>query len=99
MLFLRSASFVFCWRGVRYHVPVHSIVVLLRPKARHRHLDGSVRYQARPGRGKMDFGFEVVEPWRKPVTELLAGELGTAPLAVNGRFLGPRFFSTSTFHA
>jgi hypothetical protein len=36
-----------------YLVPVHSIVVLLRPKAAHANLNGLVNYAARPRRGKM----------------------------------------------
>jgi hypothetical protein len=69
----------------QYGVPVHSIVVLLRPQAAHRNLNGSVAYAARPGRGKMDFGYEVIRLWERPVEELLAGDLGTLPLAVLGR--------------
>src|SRR5581483_11790265 len=38
-----------------YHVPVHSIVILLRPQAAHSNLNGVVSYSARSGRGKMDF--------------------------------------------
>jgi hypothetical protein len=66
-------------------VPVHSIVVLLRPQVAHSNLDGAVRYQARPGRGKMEFGYEVVRLWEIPAKELLAGTLGTLPLAPLGK--------------
>jgi hypothetical protein len=69
----------------RYRVPVHSIVLLLRPRARHRNVDGNLRYQARPGRGKMEFGYEVIEVWERPAAVLLAGSLGTLPLAVLGK--------------
>jgi hypothetical protein len=68
-----------------FHVPVHSIVVLLRPQAAHANLNGSVRYAARPDRGKMDFGYEVVRLWEQPAEDLLAGSLGILPLAVLGR--------------
>jgi hypothetical protein len=68
-----------------YRVPVHTIVVLLRPEARHRNLDGKVRYESRPGRGKMDFGYEVVELWRRPAEQLLKGDLATVPLAPLGQ--------------
>src|SRR5262245_39704798 len=44
----------------QYLVPVHSIVVLLRPQAAHPNLSGIVNYAARPGRGGMNFGYEVV---------------------------------------
>ncbi len=69
----------------RHHrVPVHSIVILLRPEAAHSNLGGSVSYSARPGRGSMDFSYEVVRLWERPAEELLAGALGTAPLAMLG---------------
>jgi hypothetical protein len=68
----------------QYRVPVHSIVLLLRREARHRNLDGTVRYEARPARGKMDFGFEVVNLWERPVDQLLHSSLGALPLALLG---------------
>jgi predicted transposase YdaD len=68
-----------------YQVPVHSILVLLRPQAAHPNTDGAVRYQARPGRGRMEFSYEVVRLWEKPAKELLAGALGSLPLAPLGR--------------
>src|SRR5688500_2678468 len=37
----------------QYRVPVHSIVLLLRPQAAHPNLDGAVAYAPRPERGKM----------------------------------------------
>jgi hypothetical protein len=61
----------------QYHVPVHSIVVLLRPEAAHSNMNGVVRYAPRPGRGNMNFGYEVVPLWKRPAAELLAGDLGT----------------------
>jgi predicted transposase YdaD len=69
----------------RYRVPVHSIVLLLRPRARHRNVNGNVRYQALPGRGKMEFSYEVIELWLHPADALLAGGLSTVPLAVLGQ--------------
>jgi hypothetical protein len=65
----------------RTGVPVHSVVLLLRPQARHRNLTGSVRYQPRPGRGKMDFEFELIPLWELPAEVILAGGPGTLPLA------------------
>jgi predicted transposase YdaD len=65
----------------RYRVPVHSVVLLLRPQAQHPNLNGSVRYAARPGPGHMDFGYEIVRLWERPVESLLAGSLGLLPLA------------------
>jgi hypothetical protein len=68
-----------------YHVPVHSVVVLLRPQAGHSNINGVIRYAARPGRGGMEFGYEVVRLWERPAEELLAADLGVAPLAMLGR--------------
>ena len=67
-----------------FHVPAHSIVILLRPQAAHSNLNGVVNYAPRSGRGRMDFAYEVVPLWRRPVADLLAGPLGTTPLAMLG---------------
>jgi hypothetical protein len=67
-----------------YRVAVHSVVILLRPEARHSNLDGTVAYESRPGRSKMWFRYEVVEVWKRPVEELLSGSLGILPLATLG---------------
>jgi hypothetical protein len=66
-------------------VPVHSIVVLLRPQAAHANLNGGIDYAPRPGRGKMEYRYEVVRLWERPAAELLAGEVGVLPLAVLGQ--------------
>lgn len=68
-----------------YLVPVHSILLLLRPQAAHSNQDGAVSYQPRPGRGKMDFGYEVLRLWNIPAEGLLTGDLGTVPLAPLGQ--------------
>jgi hypothetical protein len=67
-----------------YHVPVHSIIILLRPQAAHSNLNGVVSYAPRSGRGSMNFTYEVVRLWERPAAELLAGALGTTPLAMRG---------------
>jgi hypothetical protein len=67
-----------------YHVPVHSIVILLRPQAAHSNLNGTVNYTARSGRGKMEFTYEPVRMWEWPAETMLAGPLGTTPLAMLG---------------
>jgi hypothetical protein len=67
-----------------YHVPVHSIVILLRPQAAHSNLSGVVSYAARAERGSMNFTYQVVRLWERPAQELLTGPLGTAPLAMLG---------------
>jgi hypothetical protein len=68
-----------------YHVPVHTIILLLRPEAAHSNVNGVIRYAPRPGRGKMDFGYEIVPLWQRPAEELLAADLAVAPLAMLGR--------------
>jgi hypothetical protein len=68
----------------RFRLPVHSVVVLLRRTAEDAGLDGTVRYGADPGRGGLEFRFEVVRLWQRPAEELLAGSLGTLPLAMLG---------------
>ena len=68
-----------------YLVPVHSILLLLRPQAAHSNQNGEIGYQPRPGRGRMDFGYEIVRLWEMPAESLLAGDLGTLPLAPLGQ--------------
>jgi hypothetical protein len=68
-----------------YHVPVHTVIILLRPEAAHANLNGTIRYAPRPGRGSMDFSYEVVRLWQRPAEELLAADLGVVPLAMLGR--------------
>ncbi len=65
----------------RYGVPVHSLVVLLRPAADDPALTGELRYQPWPRRGRTLFKYEVVRLWQRPVRRVLAGHLGTLPLA------------------
>jgi predicted transposase YdaD len=68
-----------------YGVPVHSVVILLRPRADRGDLTGTLSYAARPGRGKLEFAFEVIRLWQVPVERLLRSGLGTLPLAVLGQ--------------
>ncbi len=68
-----------------YGLPVHSVVILLRPRADRSDLTGTLSYAARPGRGRLDFAFEVIRLWQVPVDRLLASGLGTLPLAVLGQ--------------
>jgi predicted transposase YdaD len=69
----------------RYRVPVHSILLLLRRQAQHSGQTGTIQYTARPGRGKMDFGYEILRLWERPVEALLASGLAVLPLAPLGR--------------
>jgi len=66
---------------LRYRVPVHRVVVLLRPKADEVALTGKLDYQARKRGSKMAFRYEVVRLWRLPVKRILAGGLGALALA------------------
>lgn len=66
-------------------VPVHSVVVLLRPEAAHQNMTGRVCYAPRPEYGSMDFGFQVVRLWEIDAERLLNGDLGIMPLAVLGK--------------
>lgn len=67
-----------------YHVPVHTVILLLRPEAAHTNVSGAIAYAPRPGRGKKEFGYEVVRLWERPAEELLAADLGVTPLAMLG---------------
>lgn len=69
----------------RYHVPVHTVVVLLRPEAAHRNMNGAIDYAPRPEHGSMAFRYQVERLWTRPAEQLLAGDIGIAPLAVLGR--------------
>jgi predicted transposase YdaD len=65
----------------RYHVPVHSVLILLRAVAEHRNLTGRLRYRGKRHKGKMDFSYEVVRLWQRPTKLFLTGGLGVLPLA------------------
>jgi hypothetical protein len=67
-----------------YHVPVHTIIVLLRQEAAHSNQTGLIHYAPRPGRGSMNFSYEIVPLWKRPAAELLAADPGVAPLAMLG---------------
>jgi predicted transposase YdaD len=69
----------------QFRVPVHSIVILLRPQAAHPNLNGRVAYAPRPGHGKVEFEYEVTRLWERSARDLLAGDLGVVPLALLGQ--------------
>ncbi len=68
-----------------YRVPVYTLIILLRPEAAHRNMNGIIHYAPRPGRGSMQFSYEIVRLWERPAEELLRAELGVVPLAMLGR--------------
>lgn len=69
----------------QHHVPVHSVVLLLRPEAAHANMTGRVSYAPRPGHGNMEFGYQVVRLWEIDAERLITGNLGLVPLAVLGK--------------
>jgi hypothetical protein len=64
---------------------VHSIVILLHPRADRSDLTGTVSYEGRLGRGGLTFRFEILRLWEVPINVLLQGGLGTLPLAPLGQ--------------
>ncbi len=62
-----------------FHVAVRTILVLLRPKADHANLTGLLAYAA--GETEVQFKYEVVRIWERPVEPFLHGGLGLLPLA------------------
>ena len=73
------------WVYAHYHVPVHTVILLLRPGAAHANMDGVIQYAPRPESGGMSFRYQIIRLWERPTAELLAADLGVAPLAVLGR--------------
>jgi len=69
----------------RYLVPVHTILLLLRPEACHPNITGKLKYAARPKRGGSTFKYERIPLWKRPVKHFLEGPLAIAPLAVLAR--------------
>lgn len=65
----------------RHHIPVQSVVVLLRKEADGPAMSGVVHYEAPGGGGELFFRYKVVRVWEKAVDDILNGELATLPLA------------------
>lgn len=63
----------------RLLVPVRSILILLRPAADHARLTGQLAYAS--GGSRVEFVYEVVRLWQRPVDLFLHGGLGLLPLA------------------
>ena len=70
----------------RYGVPVHSLLVLLRPAADRPNLTGWLLYRGQGRRGRTDFRYEVIRLWQVPARRLLRAKLGILPLAVLGGY-------------
>jgi predicted transposase YdaD len=65
-----------------YGVPVESIIVLLRRSADNAELAGRVHYEDAGGQSILDFRFEIVRVWQRPMAEFVNGGFGLVPLAV-----------------
>lgn len=63
-------------------LPVHSVVVLLRPKANASDLTGTLDIPGADGRVYLSFRYTVVRVWQESVAGLLAAGPGLAPLAL-----------------
>ena len=65
----------------RYGLPVHTILVLLRPEAKTSALPRRVGYASPFGNSTLEFSYQVVCIWQQPVDMFLNGELRVLPLA------------------
>jgi hypothetical protein len=63
-------------------LPIHSVLVLLRPKATATDLTGSLDLAGADGRSYLTFRYTVVRVWQESVDRLLAAGPGVAPLAM-----------------
>lgn len=66
----------------RYGGPVHSIVLLLRRAANSPSLNGVLTRQRADGGEYLRFAYDLVRVWELHADEMLAGAIGTAPLAL-----------------
>jgi predicted transposase YdaD len=64
----------------RHKLPVRSVVILLRPQAESRGTTGSV-VEVLDADAKLEFRYRVVRLWQQSVDGVMAGGLGTLPLA------------------
>ncbi|MCC7369279.1 MAG: hypothetical protein IT306_12695 [Chloroflexi bacterium] len=65
----------------RHEMPVATVVVLLRPQADGPEVTGRLDCPGPRGEVTVSFSFEVVRIWERSVDDLLAGGIGTLPLA------------------
>ncbi len=73
-LHLSNAAF-----HLRYEVPVRSVAILLRAKADSANLTEKMGYVA--GGKRVEFEYDLVRMWQRPVEPFLGGGLGLLPLA------------------
>jgi hypothetical protein len=65
----------------RHDLPTRSLVVLLRPEADSDDLTGVYRRSPPRGPAFLEFRSDVLRAWLQPVDSVLAGGLGTLPMA------------------
>ncbi len=65
----------------RYGIPVHTILVLLRPEAQTSNLTGRVEYASPFGTSALAFSYQLISIWEQPADTFLNGGLGVLPLA------------------
>ncbi len=65
----------------RHGLPVHTILILLRPSADSSKIDGTFQRKLPDGTVYSDFRFQVIRVWELSVQALLNGGLATLPLA------------------
>lgn len=65
----------------RYVGPVHSVALLLRPRADGSALTGTLSRRYADGREYLRFEYQVVRVWTLPAEPLLTGGIGLTPLA------------------
>lgn len=66
----------------QYDAPVHSVLIVLRPKGNARDLSGEYQVADVRGRPYLSFRYTVVRLWEESVEGLLDAGLGVAPLAL-----------------
>jgi predicted transposase YdaD len=69
---------------LQHELPVASVLVLLRPEADGRSIDGEYRVALPGSEPYLTFAYSVRRIWQEPARHLLAGPLGTLPLAPLG---------------
>jgi predicted transposase YdaD len=69
-------------------LPVHTMAVLLRPRADRSDLTGEWGYAGVPDRGETSFRFEIVRLWQVPIETFLNGPAGLLAFAPFARLPG-----------
>jgi len=67
--------------NVKHDLPVHTVAILLHPGADGPELTGVLRQQSPDGRCRLEFCYHLVRAWEWETEAILAGGVGTLPLA------------------